>query len=113
MEGYSSHAISCEQVTPDLMLKLTKDSQPSKEGVKPKRPAQRAPARRPRLEVPAETRGSGSLDIPKPFYPPFLSSLPGMHESTDHKKDLVPIYKVLEETVSTNWFPRTWVGDLI
>lgn len=95
------------------MLKLTKDSQPSKEGVKPKRPAQRAPARRPRLEVPAETRGSGSLDIPKPFYPPFLSSLPGMHESTDHKKDLVPIYKVLEETVSTDWFPWTWVGDLI
>lgn len=82
-------------MTPDLMLKLTKEHNASTKPAKTKRPSAQQ-----RRQQESEDEVDASQGYPKPYYPGFLSALPGLQQTTDPKKDLVPIYKILEETVS-------------
>lgn len=89
------------QVTNELVQKL------AKENIVAKRPARKAPAPKPSvkpLEAPLVTKQG----LPLPFYRGFLSGVPGINkeqayqQSQEQKHDLVPIYKVLEETENLN-----------
>lgn len=85
------------QVTNDLMQKL------AKENIVPKRPAKKAPAPKPSVK-PSEAPLVSKQDLPLPFYPGFLSALPGISKEQGHQQtqkqihDLGPIYKVVEES---------------
>ncbi|KAH9568997.1 hypothetical protein CY35_03G108800 [Sphagnum magellanicum] len=98
------------QVTPELMLKLTKEHRQPRKAAKPKQPPPPSspppPIVAPRQPVIRRQMGREVLDqeegvsqeIPRPFYPGFLSALPGLQQNNDLKKELVPIYKILEES---------------
>ncbi|CAK9221975.1 unnamed protein product [Sphagnum jensenii] len=92
------------QVTPELMLKLTKEHRQPRKAAKPKQPpppivAPRQPVIRRQMGMEVlDQEGGVSQEIPRPFYPGFLSALPGLQQNNDLKKELVPIYKILEES---------------
>lgn len=94
------------QVTSELMHKLTKENiVAKKQPVKGRRPTQRPAAPKPSIE-PSEVL---KPDIQLPYYPGFLSALPGISKeqiqeqpSSTPQHDLVPIYEVLEATVSNS-----------
>jgi hypothetical protein len=105
-------------VTPELMLKLTKEHRQPRKAAKPKQPPPPSPPPPPPIVAPRQPvirRQMGmevldqeegvSQDIPRPFYPGFLSALPGLQQNNDLKKELVPIYKILEESVRFSLCP--------
>ncbi len=94
------------------MLKLTKEHRQPRKAAKPKQPppppivAPRQPVIRRQMGMEVlDQEGGVSQEIPRPFYPGFLSALPGLQQNNDLKKELVPIYKILEESVRVSLCP--------
>lgn len=84
------------------MHKLTRENIVAKQPVKGRRPTQRPAAPKPSIEL-AESPKLLQQDLQLPYYPGFLSALPGISKEQTHEQqthDLVPIYKALEESVS-------------
>ncbi|KAG0584043.1 hypothetical protein M758_3G181500 [Ceratodon purpureus] len=90
------------QVTSELMQKLTKENIVAKEPAKGRKPTQKAAAPKPSMKPVEPAPMNLKQDLSLPYYPGFLSSLPGMNkpevQTHEQTHDLVPIYKVLEET---------------
>ena len=86
------------------MQKLTKENIGAKQRTKARKPTQKAAAPNPNATLVEPAPVNLKQDVSLPYYPGFLSSLPGMNKpevnTYDQTHDLVPIYKVLEETVS-------------
>lgn len=90
------------------MQKLTKENIGAKQPAKGRKPTQKGAAPKPSTKPVEPAPINLNQDLSIPYYPGFLSSLPGLnkpevqtHEQThEQAHDLVPIYKVLEETVS-------------
>ncbi len=102
------------------MLKLTKEHRQPRKAAKPKQPPPPSPPPPPPIVAPRqpvirrqmgmevldqEEGVSQDIPIPRPFYPGFLSALPGLQQNNDLKKELVPIYKILEESVRFSLCP--------
>lgn len=90
------------QVTSELMHKLTKENIVATQSLKGRKPTQRPAPLKPSSE-PAESPKISKQDLQLPYYPGFLSALPGipkeqaLEQPPKPTHDLVPIYKVLEE----------------